>query len=234
MKNIISAEDYRGTSIESALKIDKKPSLTIGELKKGLNDNLSKGLIDPELYGKAISQLDSIIEKASKGEGSKGGHIIGHTKSGKPVYGIIPNGDHKQYKDFTSQDHKDAANLHQNQYDEHSQRAHSASDDVVKKNNYAISDHHRSAEQSHIAIGGEKGKVEAHAGLADHEKKIISDQKKKEIQHHQDKHEFHSNMVKHVEKFPYKGSPESTKHMIDEHTQLANHHKSEKERLEKE
>lgn len=48
------------------------------------------------------------IEK-SKGEGSKGGKVIGHTKSGKPVY---ESKGADKYKDFTKEDHLDAVRLH--------------------------------------------------------------------------------------------------------------------------
>lgn len=39
------------------------------------------------------------------GEGSKGGKIIGHTKSGKPIYDTHG---HEGHKDFNEQDHRDA------------------------------------------------------------------------------------------------------------------------------
>ncbi len=45
----------------------------------------------------------------SKGEGSRGGKVIGHTKSGKPIY---DSHDHSSHKNFTKQDHKDAADIH--------------------------------------------------------------------------------------------------------------------------
>lgn len=74
-----------------------------------------------------ISQGDE-IQKG--GEGSKGGKVIGHTKSGKPIYehSSIPSKGSSQYhakkaakknldnfnetyKDFTPEDHQDAAKL---------------------------------------------------------------------------------------------------------------------------
>ena len=55
-------------------------------ISKGLNNTLSKG-----------------------GEGSRGGKIIGHTKSGKPIYESFS---HPAHKDFTSKDHMEASNLH--------------------------------------------------------------------------------------------------------------------------
>ena len=50
------------------------------------------------------------IEKG--GEGSRGGKIIGHTKSGKPIY----EGAHQSHKSFTKQDHKDAAELNRKEH----------------------------------------------------------------------------------------------------------------------
>jgi 8-oxo-dGTP diphosphatase len=43
------------------------------------------------------------------GEGSRGGNVIGHTKSGKPIYGDHLNEGHIG---FDMSDHKDAANFH--------------------------------------------------------------------------------------------------------------------------
>jgi len=48
------------------------------------------------------------IEKAN-GEGSRGGKVIGHTKSGKPIYASKQASD---YSNFTAQDHKEAASVH--------------------------------------------------------------------------------------------------------------------------
>jgi hypothetical protein len=43
------------------------------------------------------------------GEGSRGGKVIGHTSSGKPIYA---HKDAHEYKDFTASEHQEAANLH--------------------------------------------------------------------------------------------------------------------------
>ena len=61
------------------------------------------------------SSLSSCINKAQErdlekgGEGSKGGKIIGHTRSGKPIY---DKGGHENYKEFNKEDHKDASDIH--------------------------------------------------------------------------------------------------------------------------
>ena len=54
-----------------------------------------------------ISNLCDDLIKA--GEGSKGGNVIGHTQSGKPIYDSAGSANHKE---FTAQDHYDAANRH--------------------------------------------------------------------------------------------------------------------------
>ncbi len=54
----------------------------------------------------------------TKAEGSRGGHIIGHTKSGKPIYGehshmhAARDHDQSHFAGFTKADHHDAASTH--------------------------------------------------------------------------------------------------------------------------
>lgn len=65
-------------------------------------------------YGETPESLiaksqENDIEKG--GEGSKGGKIIGHTKSGKPIYKTSSFQDNKK-AGFSAQDHRDAANIH--------------------------------------------------------------------------------------------------------------------------
>lgn len=62
--------------------------------------------------------LDS-LEKG--GEGSRGGRIIGHTKSGKPIY-ASKSADHPDNKNFTEDDHLDAVGIH---FGEHAKRGNS-------------------------------------------------------------------------------------------------------------
>lgn len=69
----------------------------------------SKVSVTPEEFQKAFTadELALFDEIEKGGEGSRGGKIIGHTKSGKPIYE-----DHKasskHYRHWTAQDHKDA------------------------------------------------------------------------------------------------------------------------------
>lgn len=85
------------------------------------SDELEKGGKTPRQQ--AVDKLNSISRdsKAQKhqagmiasgrhgGEGSRGGKIISHTKSGKPIYDTA---NHSSHKDFTSADHSDAQEAH--------------------------------------------------------------------------------------------------------------------------
>lgn len=62
-------------------------------------NNIMKSFQQDEL------QLPSLDELRKGGEGSKGGKVIGHTKSGKPIYDHF---EHEGHKDFTREDHWDA------------------------------------------------------------------------------------------------------------------------------
>jgi len=59
----------------------------------------------------------------SIGEGSRGGHVIGHTRSGKPVYASSSghaSSDVANYSEkLTTRDHKDAALLHKDRAVQH-------------------------------------------------------------------------------------------------------------------
>ena len=54
--------------------------------------------------------------KSKTGEGSRGGKIIGHTRSGKPIYESTDDKfnpkDKRRIKGYTTEDHLDAAALH--------------------------------------------------------------------------------------------------------------------------
>lgn len=62
----------------------------------------------------ASQVLKNYLAKA--GEGSRGGHVIGHTKSGRPIYETTGSGRsssfHEDSKGYTRNDHRDAAALH--------------------------------------------------------------------------------------------------------------------------
>lgn len=67
------------------------------------------GLYNTEEESIQKSQWTEDWDSFEKSEGSRGGKIIGHTKSGKPIY---ENHSHSSHKSFTSKDHRDAEELH--------------------------------------------------------------------------------------------------------------------------
>lgn len=102
---------------------------------------LEKGIWSEEIL-KAFETLginlnNDVIEKG--GEGSRGGKVIGRTKSGKPVYGdrgAIGSGGINTYHDFTKEDHEDAASLHQTKFLEESVNKVKANDHLIFANSH--------------------------------------------------------------------------------------------------
>lgn len=68
-----------------------------------------KDYTDEDVIGKKNSNGASEEDNLEKAEGSRGGKVIGHTKSGKPIY---QNNSDKNSKHFTKEDHKDASAIH--------------------------------------------------------------------------------------------------------------------------
>ncbi len=77
-------------------------------IKHSIDTAFHKGVLTPLEYLRAQVQYDKLV-KAATGEGSRGGHVIGHTSTGKPVYDKFG---HKGHKNFTKQDHRDATDVH--------------------------------------------------------------------------------------------------------------------------
>lgn len=76
-----------------------------------------------------IDQISETLEKAAKmGEGSRGGKVIGHTKSGKPVYEDVG---HSAHAAFTPEEHEDAGKAHTDLSDKHwDAKGHAAKDQM--------------------------------------------------------------------------------------------------------
>jgi len=87
-----------------------------------------------------------VLEKG--GEGSRGGKVIGHTKSGKAVYAI--SGQSQHYEKFTAEDHRDAIK-HLNK--EHDDNERESPDQKNYRNNL------KEYAKHHESIAKEKGKV---------------------------------------------------------------------------
>ena len=106
---------------------------------------------------KAIAQyaLAELLQKAM-GEGSRGGKVIGHTKSGKPIYANshVPK---KGSQIVHPEEHKDAADAHNKEVWRLLQEGKSSSHQKVKGHMKAR-DYHRNAEE-HLNSVIPKGKT---------------------------------------------------------------------------
>jgi hypothetical protein len=89
--------------------------------------------------------FNDLIKSGKEGEGSRGGHIVGHTKSGKPIY---KDANHADHSSFTKQDHKNAATLRMKLSDE--------ADDKANLRGSPEGDEHFVAAQHHIEEASKK------------------------------------------------------------------------------
>lgn len=115
------------TSTEASDEDTKEPTDSDEKDEKPMTDAEATGAADKEANKSVSDVLDDLI-KATKykpygghteGEGSRGGHVIGHTQSGKPIYrgAISPTGKVRPqgHEEYSKQDHLDAAKVHDEQ-----------------------------------------------------------------------------------------------------------------------
>ena len=110
--NVMDKGDFLNSDAEN--KRRKKVSSEFINRSKNIAKNLNKEIsMSNTTLAKAItdSLFNKIPDLNKGGEGSRGGKIIGHTKSGKPIYHSSHTHDNK---DFTNQDHFDAHLAHGN------------------------------------------------------------------------------------------------------------------------
>lgn len=230
MDNIIKAEDYQGTPIYDALISSGKSEEIIRET---IANNLRKGLITRDQFNKANAQLDDLIKAGKKtGAGSRGGHVIGYTKSGKPVYKGKDQAHAKEYKDFTHQDHIDASKLHADEsYSYHGTMMGSGHEAHVRYAR-AMHQHHVDASSSHAKMASDMKSRDYEKSISPDEKKIIAAQKKKQISHHIAGYDHHEDRVSELN--AKKNRTPHEEETLQFHKEKMEYHKREKERLEKE
>lgn len=174
-----------------------------------------------------------------KAEGSRGGEVIGHTTSGKAVYKRKYPGD-KDYKKFTVQDHVDAAQLHKKEADKHFQEHHRLINESprIHDGNYTknLALHHQDVADSHAHHAAHILQEEQKSNLSSDEKKILADQKKKQIERHKKAHEYHSGeqlkLVAEQKKHEGKEVPIHVVNSYSYHRNEADHHLNELKKLD--
>jgi hypothetical protein len=85
------------------------------------------------------------------GEGSRGGHVIGHTKSGKPIY---ESAGHAEHGGFSAADHADAAAKHGDLADYH-KRSGNADRGPNRERHQESERHHRLQQGAHARASGQ-------------------------------------------------------------------------------
>lgn len=71
--------------------------------KRNLEPTIKKAILE------GIIPIERVSEIIKGGEGSRGGKVIGHTRSGKPIYEHF---NHPEHKTFSREDHSDAFETH--------------------------------------------------------------------------------------------------------------------------
>lgn len=106
-KRIELESDIIAKAIRVTAQLDPQDQSTIKDM---IDVWQETGLIKGEQVDSQAKAITIAIEEIVKGgEGSRGGKVIGHTKSGKPVYAKKRA---STYKSFTKEDHRNAAELH--------------------------------------------------------------------------------------------------------------------------
>jgi|ERR1035437_5015282 hypothetical protein len=135
-----------------------------------INQNIAKGFVGTALLvmetpnnpipGHRQFVADNIMKGHGGGEGSRGGRVIGHTKSGKAIYDTA---NHATHKDFTSADHADAITANRDEASHHNEMAEGYEDRAAKAaeksqmRTYVVSrdmmEEHRAARNHHVEQG---------------------------------------------------------------------------------
>jgi hypothetical protein len=98
-----------------------------------------------------MKSLQLLIKAARRGEGSRGGIVIGHTSGGKPIYASSYGVGRQRHKHFRTGDHIDAQMLHmelRSKHKKHAARAHAKGDhDKAERHVLAAFYHHKQLEE---------------------------------------------------------------------------------------
>ena len=136
-----------------------------GEMVGKFAEHMASGA-DPKEFRMKKSELDEMVDLVKGGEGSKGGNVIGHTSSGKPIYSASGNRGHKE---FDHKDHHQAFIAHSRLASRKSEESHNLGNkdgtishkDIAKKKKLQKEiEHHRKHGDMHM------GRAEAHATVS--------------------------------------------------------------------
>lgn len=98
----------------------------------------------------------------AKGEGSRGGKIIGHTSSGKPIYA---SHGHPSHGKFTGKDHEEAMGLFTGKFEKASKAFHEIRETGARK--YGI-------DETHKKMGGVRREMNSHLEQVEGHNKLLN------------------------------------------------------------
>ena len=129
--SLMEDEMYGGGSHKNVQQTEAMTKEMAADWAKEHQQTIKKGLPQAkDLYQLAKTlEIEEQVEDNNTekgGEGSRGGKVIGHTKSGKPIYHSKKASD---YSDFTKEDHLDAAEKHNEIMNHHDRMAQKYSDE---------------------------------------------------------------------------------------------------------
>lgn len=188
--NVHALGHYASGMAEARKKIKdhNDPHQTIHALKQHFESDFPplKKLIKEHTTKSLSDTLDDLI-KSTPGEGSRGGKIIGHTRSGKPVY---DNHGHAAHAGFSKPDHRDAAKMHDHIQEEmdkkHANGVIGGTESTPHKDEYL---HHLDQQTAHEASAGgkRKEKYDSPASFARHPKGPSAGLRQERAKHSKDK-----------------------------------------------
>jgi hypothetical protein len=106
-QEILDAQNQRKNQIEKATDSDFGQS--VEDIEKAERKEIAVDIVKAAVEDGSLADL-------VKGEGDRGGKIIGHTKSGKPIY---DKHYHESHKDFSAADHREARDMNKKKKDIH-------------------------------------------------------------------------------------------------------------------
>jgi len=178
IKNYLKEKGHSTANLAARLK--KVPS--VGQHKHGDYVLMGIGMMKKSNPIPGLTRL----MKAGKGEGSRGGRVIGHTRSGKPIYASSSRNKWKEHhKNFTEQDHKDAEHVH-SQFQDHHENEQERHDDIAdehaterrereKLKHEKMSDDHFNASLHHSVLKNAHKTTRKHGDLGGANKKHVTD-----------------------------------------------------------
>ena len=153
------------------------------------------GLVKGQEISNQAKAITIVLDELIKGgEGSKGGKVIGHTKSGRPIYDTFNHSDHKN---FTPQDHANARTLHEKKAMKHYGTLHNAGAPVSRRKSAGQKHrHHMDQADAHMSAASKQIQSESDKEIEkSHEPQAIENAGKGDVIHTNSMQGHYANVI---------------------------------------